>query len=218
MPGFIFSKMAKEAIIFIDGNNLYHNLKQMKIKPSNLDFQKFVNLICKEFNVELKEAKYYNSMPTLRDGKDLYFSHLKFIDDLRKIPKFTIHTRKLQVHSNKELLKEKQELIDSMELCENCKPIVGQNLLDSIGNVKKKEKGVDIMLAVDLVESAIKNKAEILIVFSGDADFTPAMKLAQNNKKEVFSVSLAKGYSRELRENFKFLVLGKNIITENCFK
>ena len=218
MPGFIFSKMDNKVIIFIDGNNLYHNLKQMKIKPSNLDFQKLTNFICTYFKCELKEARYYNSMPTLRDGKDLYFSHLKFIDDLRKIPKFTIHTRKLQVHSTKELLKEKQEIIDSMELCNKCKPIVEQNILDAIGNVKKKEKGVDIMLAVDLVESAIKNKADILIVFSGDADFVPAMKLTQNNNKEVFSVSLAKGYSRELRENFKFFVIGKNMIMENCLK
>ncbi|MFA5993193.1 MAG: NYN domain-containing protein [Candidatus Pacearchaeota archaeon] len=210
--------MVKEAIIFIDGNNLYHNLKQMKIKPSSLDFQKLVNFICKHFDVELKEVRYYNSMPTLRDGKDLYFAHLKFIDDLRKIPKFTVHTRKLQVHSTKELLKEKQELIDSMELCENCKPLVEQNILDTIGNVKMKEKGIDIMLAVDLVESAIKNKSNVLITFSGDADFTPAMKLSQNYGKEVFSVSLAKGYSRELRENFKFLVLGRNIIMENCLR
>jgi uncharacterized LabA/DUF88 family protein len=218
MPGFIFSKMDKKSIMFIDGNNLYHNLKQMKIKPSNLDFQKLTDFICKYFKCNLKEVKYYNSMPTLRDGKDLYFSHLKFIDDLKKIPKFTIHTRKLQVHSSKELLKEKQEIIDSMELCNNCKPIVEQNILDTIGNVKKKEKGVDIMLAVDLVESAIKNRADILIVFSGDADFVPAMKLVQNNNKEVFSVSLAKGYSRELRENFKFFVIGKNLIMENCLK
>lgn len=190
----------------------------MKIKPSSLDFQKLVNFICKHFDVELKEVRYYNSMPTLRDGKDLYFAHLKFIDDLRKIPKFTVHTRKLQVHSTKELLKEKQELIDSMELCENCKPLVEQNILDTIGNVKMKEKGIDIMLAVDLVESAIKNKSNVLITFSGDADFTPAMKLSQNYGKEVFSVSLAKGYSRELRENFKFLVLGRNIIMENCLR
>ncbi|MBI2499788.1 NYN domain-containing protein [Candidatus Woesearchaeota archaeon] len=210
--------MNQEAIIFIDGNNLYHNLKQMKIKPSNLDFKKLANFIDKHFNCNLNEVRYYNSMPALRDGKELYFSHLKFIDTLRKIPKFTVHTRKLQVHSTKEILKEKQDIIDSMELCKNCKPVVKQNILDVIGNVKKKEKGIDIMLAVDLVESAIKNKADILIVLSGDADFTPAMKLAQSNKKEVFSVSLAKGYSRELRENFKFLVLGKNIIMENCLK
>ena len=218
MPGFIFSRMEKKGIIFIDGNNLYHNLKQMKVKPSNIDFKKLTEFITKHFNLELKEVRYYNSMPTLRDGKDLYFSHLKFIDDLRKIPRFIIYTRKLQVHSTKELLKEKQELIDSMELCNNCKPIVEQNILDVIGNVKKKEKGVDIMLAVDLVEFAIKNKADAFVILSGDADFIPAMKLVQRNNKEVFSVSLAKGYSRELRENFRFFVLGKNTIMENCLK
>ena len=218
MPGFIFSRMEKKGIIFIDGNNLYHNLKQMKVKPSNIDFKKLTEFITKHFNLELKEVRYYNSMPTLRDGKDLYFSHLKFIDDLRKIPRFIIYTRKLQVHSTKELLKEKQDLIDSMELCNNCKPIVEQNILDAIGNVKKKEKGVDIMLAVDLVEFAIKNKADAFVILSGDADFIPAMKLVQRNNKEVFSVSLAKGYSRELRENFRFFVLGKNTIMENCLK
>lgn len=218
MPGFIFSRMKKKAIIFIDGNNLYHNLKQMKIKPSNIDFKKLTELITEHFNLELKEVKYYNSMPTLRDGKDLYFSHLRFIDSLRKIPGFTVYTRKLQVHSTKELLKEKQEFVDSMDLCNNCKPIVEQNILDAIGNVKKKEKGVDILLAVDLVEFAIKNKADAFIVLSGDADFIPAMKLVKNNKKEVFSSSLAKGYSRQLRESFMFFVLGKNMIMENCLK
>jgi len=218
MPGFIFSRMKKKAIIFIDGNNLYHNLKQMKIKPSNIDFKKLTELIIEHFNLELKEVRYYNSMPTLRDGKDLYFSHLRFIDSLRKIPGFTVYTRKLQVHSTKELLKEKQEFVDSMDLCNNCKPIVEQNILDAIGNVKKKEKGVDIMLAVDLVEFAIKNKADVFIVLSGDADFIPAMKLVKNNKKEVFSSSLAKGYSRQLRESFMFFVLGKNMIMENCLK
>ena len=29
----------KKAAIFIGGNNLYHNLKQMRIKPSNLDLR-----------------------------------------------------------------------------------------------------------------------------------------------------------------------------------
>jgi len=208
----------KKAGIFIDGNNLYHNLKQIKIKPSNLDFKKLVDFICKLFKCDLQEVRYYNSMPTLRDGKELYYSHLGFLDNLRKIPKFNILTRKLQVHSTKELLKEQQELINSMELCEKCKPIVEENLLDAIGNVKKKEKGIDVMLSVDLVEYAIKNKAETLIVFSGDADFVPAMKLAQENKKEVLSISLAKGYSLDLRNNFKFFAIGKNRIMESCLK
>jgi len=60
--------LMKSAIIFIDGNNLYHNLKQMKIKPSNLDFQKLADFISNKINVSLKEVIYYNSMPTQRDG------------------------------------------------------------------------------------------------------------------------------------------------------
>jgi len=212
----LYSKM--KAVIFIDGNNFYHNLKQMKIKPSNLDFEKFVKAICDHFDCELKEARYYNSMPTIRDGKDIYFSHLKFIDDMRKIPMFKIFTRKLQVHSTKELLKEKQDLIDSMDLCDSCKPIVEENLLGVIGNVKKKEKGVDIMIAVDIAEFAINKRADILILVSGDADFIPALGLAKKNNIKTKSVSLAKGYSRQLRENFEFFIVGRNKIISELSK
>ncbi len=208
----------KEAVIFIDGNNLYHNLKQMRIKPNNLDFEKFTEFICKHFKVLLKEVRYYNSIPTLRDGKELYFSHLKFIDELKKLQKFSVNTRKLQVHSTKELIKEKKELIESMDLCNSCKPIVEQNMLDIIGNVKKKEKGVDVMLAVDLIDYSINKKSNVLILVSGDADFIPALEMAKKNNSEVLSASLAKGYSREVREKFVFFVLGRNIIMENCLK
>jgi len=210
--------MVKKAIIFIDGNNFYHNLKQMRIKPKNIDFQKLVEFISNHFKLKLHQVKYYNSVPTLRDGKELYYSHLRFIDNLKKIPKFSVKTRKLQVHSTTELLREKSLLIESMDLCNSCKPIVKENILDSIGNVKKKEKGIDVMLAVDLVECAIKKEADYLIVLSGDADFIPAMDLARKNNEEVLSVSLAKGYSRELRGKFKFFVLGKTVLMEHCFR
>jgi len=190
----------------------------MKIKPSNLDFQKFVEIIAKHFNLELKEVRYYNSMPTIRDGKDIYFSHLRFIDDLKNLPKFKVFTRKLQVHSSKELLKEKQDLIESMDLCDSCKPVVEENLLGAIGNVKKKEKGIDIMIAIDIIEHAINKKAEFIILVSGDADFIPALELAKKNNVQVKSVSLAKGYSRQLREAFDFFVLGRNILAEQSLK
>jgi uncharacterized LabA/DUF88 family protein len=194
MPGFILKMGSKKAIIFIDGNNLYHNLKQMNIKPSNLDFEKFVKLIEEYFVCEAEEIRYYNSMPTIRDGKEVYFSHLKFIDNLRNLPKFVVITRKLQVHSTKEIIKEKQELIDSMDLCKNCKPIVQENILDVVGNIKKKEKGIDVKLAVDFIDFSTNKKEEKLILVSGDADFIPALELAKKKGAEVFSVSLAKGY------------------------
>ena len=219
MPGFIFQMDSKDkAVIFIDGNNLYHNLKQMKINPRNLNFKKFVKLIGEYFGCEIKEVRYYNSMPTLRDGKEVYFSHLKFIDDLKNIPKFSVITRKLQVHSTKELLKEKQDLIDSMDLCKNCKPIIQENILDTIGNVKKKEKGIDVKLSVDFIDYAINKKSGVLILVSGDADFIPALELAGQKNAKIFSVSLAKGYSRELREKFRYFIIGRNKIIEESLK
>jgi len=207
-----------QTIIFIDGNNLYHNLVEMGIKPSHLDFNKLVNYICEHYSFELKKVIYYNSVPDLKDGKILYYSHLKFIDDLRKLPKFEIKTRKLQIHSTKELLKEKQKLIDSMDLCKICKPVVEETILDAIGNVKKKEKGIDVQLAIDFVENAIDKNAESLILFSGDADFIPAMELAKKKGTRVISSSVPKGYSWELRNKFEFFTIGKRKLIENCLK
>lgn len=207
-----------KATLFIDGNNLYHNLKQMKIKPSSLDFQKFVEIIAMKFDYEIKEVRYYNSMPTISDNKELYFSHLKFIDELKRIPKFKVFTRKLQVHSTKELLKEKQELIESMNLCSVCKPIVEEKLLGVIGNVKKKEKGVDIMIAIDIVEHAINKRVEALVLVSGDVDFIPSLELAKKKGAQVKSVSLSKGYSKQLRDSFEFFAISRNRIIEECLK
>ena len=51
--------------------------------------------------------------------------------------------------------------------------------------------------------SVIKNKCDCCILISGDADFVPASKLIKKSGKEVFSTSLTKGYSFELRKNMK---------------
>ena len=69
-----------------------------------------------------------------------------------------------------------------------------------------------------MVDFAINKKTEALILVSGDADFIPALDLSKTNNREIFSVSLAKGYSRELRDKFPFFAIGQNSIIENCFK
>ncbi len=74
------------------------------------------------------------------------------------------------------------------------------------------------MIAVDIVDFAINKKADVLILVSGDADFIPALELAKKNNGDIFSASIAKGYSRELREKFPFFAIGKNKIMEECMK
>lgn len=194
----------KEAILFIDGNNLYHNLKNMHLKPSDISFKKLISFIAKHFKCNIKDTYYYNSIPDIRDGQSTYYSHLSYMNSLEK-QGIKVHLRKLQSHSTKEHLKEKYEILDTLELCKNCKPIVKANCSDCIGSIKKKEKGVDVRMAIDMIKGAIRNEYDFPIIFSGDADFIPAMELVKELKKDVFSVSLIRGYAREIRDKFPFL-------------
>ena len=86
----------KLAIVFIDGNNLYHNLRASRIKPSSIDLQKLSQLVCERFKCIYKKTEYYNSIPDIRDGQETYYQHMKFLVQIRSLPISGLKTRKLQ--------------------------------------------------------------------------------------------------------------------------
>ena len=95
----------KKAILFIDGNNWYHNAKQV-IDPKDLDFNKIAKLICEHFNLDLIQIRYYNSIPDISENALKYHKHMDFLNDLEK-QGIKIFTRKLQKTSTKEISREK---------------------------------------------------------------------------------------------------------------
>jgi len=208
----------KEAILFIDGNNFYHNIRQMNIRPGDVDFYKLSELICSHFGLVHKHSVYYNSIPNIADGKEVYFKHMRFLSEIEKLPKFELKTRKLQKHSTRELLEEKRRRLSDLDLCDKCRPLVESNCTDCVGTSKKREKGIDVMIALDMVENAIDNKYDYFVLVSGDADFLPAFDLIKKKGKEVFSAFLTKGYSFQLREKYPFFIIGGNLIMERCMK
>jgi uncharacterized LabA/DUF88 family protein len=86
----------KSAIVFIDGNNLYHNLKGMQLKPGMLDLHKLSKLVCEHFECDFKGSRYYNSVPRIVHNKKSYYGHMKFLYGVSQLPDFEILTRKLQ--------------------------------------------------------------------------------------------------------------------------
>ncbi len=209
----------KNAIVFIDGNNFYHNLKLMKITPGDIDFAKISQLVCSHFNCNYKKTIYYNSIPSIADGKEIYYKHIRFINELQKLPNFEVKTRKLQRHSNKEILQEKEELIKTLKLCDKCSPIIKHMCSECMGDIQKKEKGIDIMIATDMLYLCLlKNECDCCILISGDADFVPVIEIIKTNNKEVFSAFLLRGYAYELRNKFKFFILFRNTLVNNCLK
>jgi len=211
--------MSKTAIVFIDGNNFYHNVKQMKIKPSYIDIAKLSDFVCANFECKRKLSIYYNSVPSIKDGEPLYYKHMSFLSNIEKLPKFEVKTRKLQRHSTQEVILQKKTLINGLDFCDKCQPLVETMCSDCIGGVKKREKGIDVMIAVDMLDlCVIKNKCNVCILISGDADYIHALDLIKKSGKEVATASVPPGYSYELRDRHKYFILGKNLLIENCLK
>ena len=209
----IHSKKKKRAIFFVDANNWYHNVKYW-FKPSEIDICKVVEWISEEKNLETVEIRWYASVPSIEDNKLDYMKHMNFLSILQENG-IKVITRKLQRLSNKEMLMKRQELLESWDLCEVCKPIVKESFLD-ISDHSKKEKGIDVWIAIDMVKESLQNNIDFCVLISGDADFVPAFNLIKSIKKEVLSVFIPRGYSNELRQKFPYLILGREILNK-CF-
>lgn len=95
MPGLPIFMEKRDAIVFIDGSNFYHNSKSIIKNKEKIDFNKLANFICKKFNLELKQIRYYNAIPDIVDGEEVYYKHIKFLEKLKKF-NIIVKTRKLK--------------------------------------------------------------------------------------------------------------------------
>lgn len=205
----------KKAIVFVDANNWYHNVKRY-FRPGDIDIKKVAKFLCKVKNYNLKEIRWYASIPNITDGEAMYYRHMSFLSSLKK-DKIKVITRKLQHLSSKEAIEKKKEIIENLDLCENCKPLVESVFLD-LAEFKKKEKGIDVWIAVDTIRLLIiENKCDVCILISGDADFTPALNLIKKNKKEILVAMVPLGFSSELIKKFPYFILRKKTLM-NCLR
>src|SRR3989344_5632878 len=207
--------MSKKTIVFVDANNWYHNVKHW-LTPGDLDIIKVVELLASKKDLDVVEIIWYASMPNIKDNELVYKRQRVFLGDLQKRG-IKVITRKLQRLSNKEIKKQRQDLVDSLDLCDKCKPSVEGSFLD-IADHHQKEKGIDVWIAIDMIRySLIENKCDTCLLISGDADFVPSLELVQKQGKNVLSAFVPRGYSNELRQKFPFLVLQREDLSK-CLK
>jgi uncharacterized LabA/DUF88 family protein len=74
----------KKAIMFIDGNNWYHNVKSVLEKPRAVDFRKMAKTIGKNFDLDIIGIRYYNSVPDIELGDENYYKHMVFLAGLKQ--------------------------------------------------------------------------------------------------------------------------------------
>jgi len=202
----------KRAIVFVDANNWYHNVKNYR-EPGEVDIIKIANLICKNKNFHLVEIRWYASIPNIADGGRMYYRHMSFLENLEKKGVKVIQ-RKLQTLSNKEIQKKKTNLIKNLDLCDSCRPIIEAEFLN-LSDIKKKEKGIDVWLAVDMIKYCLMDgKCDVCILISGDADFVPALNLIKQQGKDVLVASVPSGFSKELRDKFEYFIIKRETLNK----
>ena len=175
--------MTDRVIIFIDGSNFYHILKEMYGPSKTLmkfDFNRFSNYLIHD---RKKIRVYYYTAPLDRKKNEaIYRKQQKFFEKLKKIPNFKLVLCRMQ-----------KEKID--------------------GKTIYLVKEDDIHLAVDMVKLAYNNAYDTAILVSTDGDFVPAIKAVQEIGKKIENIGFPKKFSWHLKQECDtFKQLNKSVL------
>jgi len=103
-------KDKERVMIFIDGSNLYHIIKNLfsEKKPNDFDFEKFVKYLAGDMN--LIRTYYYNVPLDLMQNPDSCIKQQKFFDKIQRISKFNFVLCRMQKRKvNEKIIYEAKE-------------------------------------------------------------------------------------------------------------
>ena len=134
--------------IFIDGSNFYHALKEARL-PVSVDFGKLgANLTGPD---RQHVHTYYYNTPLIRPRRD--------------DPEFA---------AKDERCRSQQRFFNALRFIPNLTFKPGR--FQRLPNGGRVEKGVDVMLAVDMLTLAFKDRYDVAILISSDADYKHAIE------------------------------------------
>ncbi len=173
-----------QVCIFIDGSNFYHALKRAGL-PTSVDFAKLAKALVGP-NRKHMQTFYYNTPlvqptggePDYEGKKRRYRDQQRFFDALRYVPNFTLKFGRFQ-----KIRRGGDDVV-----CPACHHTF--QLPDTTTFV---EKGVDVMLATDLLVHAMKNHYDVGILVSSDADYKHAVEKAKLEFGKVIELHQVEG-------------------------
>ncbi len=174
----------KRAYAYYDGSNFYHFIKN-NYGFVNVNYFHVTNHLLNLENEELLKIKYFNSPINQQENQKAYSGQQKFFVELKKTPLLELFLGRLvkrplnKLNINCFFGCGHQEAVHVK--CPKCEKDI--NITKCY---KSSEKGVDVRLAIHMLLDAIDDKYDVALLFSGDADFSPAIKyIIKSLKKEV---------------------------------
>lgn len=187
----------ERSILFIDGNNWYHGLKDVGVlDPARLDYCKIATKLVGAART-WTASRYYIGRVTTAWSHQLVADQRRFLSSFEAADgRNTVHYGRLELRSVRS--EAAHELLSYLgALKTKIDPTVYSDLV-SIGNRHKTaqtqvEKAVDVMLAVDLVVMAQRNEFDTAYILSADGDYTHAAQFVRDSGKKVFAAAATSG-------------------------
>jgi len=176
---------SNRVIIFIDGSNLYHIIRDIIGSSYSLidfNFEGFTKYLCD--GRKLVRVYYYTAPLDKKKDEETYKKQQKFFEYLKKIPNFNL------------VLCRMQKDIDN-------------------GILKYSVKEDDIHLAVDMVKLSYNDAYDTAILVSSDGDFVPAIEAVKEKGKNVENIGFETKFSWHLKQRSdKFKQISINKVLE----
>jgi uncharacterized LabA/DUF88 family protein len=186
-------------MLFIDCSNFYHSLKEQNDLPFDADqFALLMGELDNHF--DLIGIKFYDAIKNRIKDPVGYSKQQRFHARLQKaVPKIEIKCLKLRYITSIS----KEEVLDAAKII-GLPVSLGDKLyllLKKLGVVKiAREKGLDVLLVIDALQTHKNSKDTHIIILSGDSDFVPAVRLMRSEGATVINLHTYSGSSKELRE------------------
>jgi uncharacterized LabA/DUF88 family protein len=139
----------KRAIVFIDGQNLYHHAKAaFDISHPNYDVMALAQAICKQQSWFLTAVRFYTGTPEREDDPKWHDFWAKKLLAIKRQGAYTFSRR--------------------LRYREKYFTVEGQPYSLKVGE----EKGIDVRIALDCVSLSLSNDLDVAVIFSQDQDMS----------------------------------------------
>lgn len=204
----------KKVIILIDGQNLYYNLKEIGLKESHIKWSDFFSSLTEEGDELIRTywfrpqkihdanftRKYFIARLLSRKNRSLVQKYFKDPDsinsEIRSDVEAAADKAMKWLQSRKESFNQIEYSYDQIGLEHHDIEVVKTGILkvDPLKEIYIGEKGVDISLAVKMIELTVNGSCGKIILISGDYDYVEAIKFVKNKMMKVHIVKVHRGY------------------------
>lgn len=171
-----------KTVVYIDGQNFLYKAAEVlivsgKIREKHelvkIDITGIVKGIVTDENVMIR---FYSAKVKLRKdkGDEIHQKSRQFSDTSRRL-RNTLNNQSIEYIENGKL-----KLRDS-DVCKNC----------GAKDLRFQEKGVDVGIAVDMIEDSYDDDVQKLVLISSDTDLIPAIKSVKRRNKQVIYIGFS---------------------------